>query len=60
MSVSLHPFLSGHPFRMKHLEPALAYVASHAYVWLTTGGEINEWYRTEVSLSRMQPMPGQS
>ncbi len=45
MSISLHPFISGHPFRMKHLEPALAYVASHADVWLTTGGEINDWYR---------------
>jgi peptidoglycan/xylan/chitin deacetylase (PgdA/CDA1 family) len=45
MSISLHPFISGHPFRMKHLEPALAYVASHADVWLTTGGEINDWFR---------------
>jgi len=45
MSISLHPFLSGHPFRMKHLESALAYVASHSAVWLTTGGEVNDWYR---------------
>ena len=45
MSISLHPFISGHPFRMKHLEPALAYVASHADVWHATGGEINDWYR---------------
>ena len=45
MSISVHPFISGHPFRMKHIEPALAYIASHAGVWLTTGGEINDWYR---------------
>jgi allantoinase len=45
MSISLHPFISGHPFRMKHLEAAMAYVASHESVWLTTGGEINDWYR---------------
>jgi len=45
MSISLHPFISGHPFRMKHLESALAYVASHSAVWLTTGGEVNDWYR---------------
>ncbi len=45
MSISLHPFISGHPFRMKHLEAALAYVASHSAVWLTTGGEVNDWYR---------------
>jgi allantoinase len=45
MSISLHPFISGHPFRMKHLEAALAYVASHRAVWQTTGGEVNDWYR---------------
>jgi len=45
MSISLHPFISGHPFRMKHLEAALGYVASHSDIWLTTGGEINDWYR---------------
>ena len=45
MSISLHPFISGHPFRMKHLAAALAYVASHSAVWLTTGGEVNDWYR---------------
>lgn len=47
MSISLHPFISGHPFRMKHIEPALAYVAGHADIWLTTGGEINDWYRAQ-------------
>jgi len=45
MSISLHPFISGHPFRMKHLAAALGYIASHRDVWLTTGGEINDWYR---------------
>jgi allantoinase len=45
MSISVHPFISGHPFRMKHIEAALGYVASHGDVWLTTGVEINNWYR---------------
>jgi allantoinase len=45
MSISLHPFISGHPFRMKHIEPALKHIASHADIWLATGGEINDWYR---------------
>jgi len=45
MSISVHPFISGHPFRMKHIEAALGYVAAHADVWLTTGVEINNWYR---------------
>src|ERR1700761_1521488 len=30
MSISLHPFIAGHPFRMKHIEAALAYIASHS------------------------------
>jgi predicted glycosyltransferase len=45
MSISVHTFVSGHPFRMKHIEAALAYIAGHRDVWLTTGGEINDWYR---------------
>jgi allantoinase len=44
MSISLHPFISGHPFRMKHLESALAYIASHTAIWQTTGGEIADWF----------------
>jgi peptidoglycan/xylan/chitin deacetylase (PgdA/CDA1 family) len=47
MSISLHPFISGHPFRMKHLEKALGYIAGHADIWLATGGEINDWYRAQ-------------
>lgn len=46
MSISVHPFISGHPFRMKHLESALAYIASHNDIWHTMGGEVNDWYRT--------------
>ena len=45
MSISVHPFISGHPFRMKHIEAALGYIASHPDLWLTTGVEINNWYR---------------
>jgi peptidoglycan/xylan/chitin deacetylase (PgdA/CDA1 family) len=45
MSISLHPFISGHPFRMKHLDRAFAYINGHSGVWPTTGGEINDWYR---------------
>jgi hypothetical protein len=45
MSISVHPFISGHPFRMKHIEAALGYITSHRDVWLTTGVEINNWYR---------------
>lgn len=45
MSISLHPPVSGHPFRMKYIEEALAYIAGHQDVWLATGKEVNNWYR---------------
>lgn len=45
MPICLHTFLVGQPFRAKHLKRALEYIASHSHVWLTTGDEVNDWYR---------------
>lgn len=45
MSISIHPFIIGHPFRMKHFEAALAHIAAHDDIWMATGGEVNDWYR---------------
>jgi len=45
MSISIHPFITGHPFRALHFKAALRMIAGHDDVWLTTGGEINDWYR---------------
>ena len=47
MSISVHPFLCGHPFRAKHLERALGHIRGHDGVWLATGSEIVDWYRRE-------------
>lgn len=44
MAIALHPFLTSVPFRHKYLDMALAYIAQHRDVWLTTGGEIADWY----------------
>jgi allantoinase len=44
MSIALHPYLMGQPFRAKWLDRALDYVTRHKDVWLTTGGEIADWY----------------
>lgn len=52
MSISLHPFIAGHPFRMKHIEAALAYIASHSGVWPTTGVEVSDWYRAHFMTPR--------
>jgi peptidoglycan/xylan/chitin deacetylase (PgdA/CDA1 family) len=44
MALALHPYLTGHPFRAKWLDRTLHYIRSHDHVWLTTGGEIAEWF----------------
>ena len=45
MTVNLHPWLIGQPFRIGYLEDALGYVMSHEGVWAATGSEIVDWYR---------------
>jgi len=50
MSIALHPFVIGQAFRAGYLDEALAYVAGHEGVWLTTSDEIAEHYaRTDRS-----------
>ena len=44
LCIPLHPFIIGIPLRIKYLDLALEYICSHDDVWLTTGGEIAEWY----------------
>lgn len=45
MPICLHTFFVGQAFRAKHLARALKYITEHAHVWLTTGDEVNTWYR---------------
>jgi peptidoglycan/xylan/chitin deacetylase (PgdA/CDA1 family) len=40
MALCLHPFVSNQPHRQKYLEQALAYIAGHDGVWLTTSDDI--------------------
>ena len=44
MCLPLHPFIIGVPLRIKYFDLALEYIRSHDGVWLTTGGEIADWY----------------
>jgi hypothetical protein len=44
MALALHPYLTGHPFRIRWFDRALEYVTRHEGVWVTTGGEIARWY----------------
>jgi allantoinase len=44
LSIAIHPFLVGHPYRARHLERALAHIRKRHDVWITTGSEILDWY----------------
>lgn len=45
MSIAVHPFLVGHPFRARYLERALAHIRKRTDVWIATGSAIVDWYR---------------
>jgi len=44
MTLPLHPFVIGLPFRVKYLDKALDYICSHEGVWKTTGSEIADYF----------------
>jgi peptidoglycan/xylan/chitin deacetylase (PgdA/CDA1 family) len=44
MAICLHPFIIGVPHRIRGLESALKFIASHDKVWFATGGEIMQHY----------------
>ncbi|MCZ6743560.1 MAG: polysaccharide deacetylase, partial [Alphaproteobacteria bacterium] len=44
--VSLHSFIVGQPYRLKHLRRLLEHIKSHeADTWITKPGEIAAYYR---------------
>ena len=45
LTLSLHPFLIGQPFRIGSLDAALSHVGKHGGVWSATGSEIIDWAR---------------
>jgi allantoinase len=49
MCIALHPFITGVPFRARHLEAALARMRERDGVWFATGAEILNAYHTAVS-----------
>ena len=49
MAISIHPYITGVPHRIKYLEALLDYVISHDGVALMTASEIGDWYRAEMS-----------
>ncbi|PYO33367.1 MAG: polysaccharide deacetylase [Candidatus Rokuibacteriota bacterium] len=47
MALAVHPYISGVPHRIRYFEAVYDYIAKRKGVWLTTGEEIYEWYRTQ-------------
>jgi peptidoglycan/xylan/chitin deacetylase (PgdA/CDA1 family) len=45
MTINLHPWLVGQPFRIGYLEEALAHIMGHDGVWAASGSEIIDWFR---------------
>jgi allantoinase len=44
MSIPLHAYVSGLPGPSRWLDRTLSYITAHPGIWLTTGGEIADWY----------------
>lgn len=49
MSISIHPYITGVPHRIRYLEELLDYVMGHDGVALMTASEIGDWYRSEMA-----------
>jgi hypothetical protein len=48
MAISIHPYLTGVPHRIRYLEALLDHVLGHSDIVVMTGEEILDWYREEV------------
>ncbi|MDQ6619188.1 MAG: polysaccharide deacetylase family protein [Pseudomonadota bacterium] len=49
MAISIHPFLTGVPHRIKYLEALYDYIQGHEGVVMWTGAEILDWYRGQLA-----------
>jgi peptidoglycan/xylan/chitin deacetylase (PgdA/CDA1 family) len=47
MAISIHPYLTGVPHRIKYLEMLYDYILSHEKVMMWTGAEILDWYQSQ-------------
>jgi allantoinase len=49
MAISIHPYLTGVPHRIRYLEALYDHILEHANVVMCTGGEILDFYRASVA-----------
>jgi hypothetical protein len=51
MAISIHPYLTGVPHRIKYLEALLDHVLGHSEVTVMTGEQLLDWFRAETGNS---------
>jgi peptidoglycan/xylan/chitin deacetylase (PgdA/CDA1 family) len=47
--LNVHPWVMGHPFRIKYFEEAIAHIMAEPHVWAATGAEIVDAYVGQLS-----------
>jgi allantoinase len=52
MAISIHPYLTGVPHRIKYLEELYDHILGHEAIVMWTGAEILDWYRSQRAISR--------
>jgi allantoinase len=52
MAISLHPWITGQPYRIGALEEALEHIMSHRGVWPATGSQILDAWRQSTSRTK--------
>jgi peptidoglycan/xylan/chitin deacetylase (PgdA/CDA1 family) len=55
MAISIHPYLTGAPHRIKYLEQLYDYILGHDQVVMWTGSEILDWYREQAKVMPATP-----
>jgi peptidoglycan/xylan/chitin deacetylase (PgdA/CDA1 family) len=49
MAISIHPYLTGVPHRIKYLEALYDHILAHPGVVMWTGAQILDWYRSQTA-----------
>ena len=54
MAISIHPYITGAPHRIRYLEDLLDYVGAHDGIAWMTACQIGDWYTSEIARARKE------
>ncbi len=57
MAISIHPYLTGVPHRIRYLEALYDYILGHDGVVMWTGAQITDWFQAETGRLAAKPGP---